>query len=333
MESSIKTRGGQTRRETSRENRNGECVQEESLQSGTKQSGGSAVEAASGLIREERCGNGAAWMILDNPKRRNPLSLEVLRELTVKLKSLAEDDTVRVIVLAGAHPAFSAGHDLAEMIDRPDPFYDELFGACCELMAAIREAPQPVIACVDGAAAAAGCQLVAACDLAVASDRSIFSTPGVRIGLFCSTPMVAVTRAVGRKRSMEMLMLGDPINAATALEWGLLNRVVPAEDLRSCVEELAAKLSRFCPETLEIGKRAFYAQVDMVENQAYEHTLDVMSANAAAPFAQEGMRAFLKKPMGGQAAPALSPPALSPLSPDPPPPAPPAPPPAPPDPS
>ena len=309
MESSIKTRGGQTRRETSRENRNGGCAQEESLPSEAKQSGGSAVEAAGGLLREERCGNGAAWIILDNPKRRNPLSLEVLRELTVNLKSLAEDDTVRVIVLAGAPPAFSAGHDLAEMIDRPDPFYDELFGACCELMTAIRETPQPVIACVDGAAAAAGCQLVAACDLAVASDRSIFSTPGVRIGLFCSTPMVAVTRAVGRKRSMEMLMLGDPINAATALEWGLLNRVVPAEDLRSCVEELAAKLSRFRPETLAIGKRAFYAQVDMVENQAYGHTLEVMSANAAAPFAQEGMRAFLKKPMGGQAPLAPPPPA------------------------
>ena len=246
-------------------------------------------------------------MFLDNPKRRNPLSLEVLRTLTAKLKSLAVDEEVRVIVLAGAHPAFSAGHDLAEMIDRPDPFYEELFGACCELMSAIREAPQPVIACVDGAATAAGCQLAAACDLAVASDRSIFSTPGVRIGLFCSTPMVPVTRAVGRKRSMEMLLLGEPIDAAAALRWGLINRVVPAEDLRSCVEELAAKLARFCPETLAIGKQAFYAQVDMTEPQAYERTLEVMSANAAAPFAQEGMRAFLEKRLAGQAAPAPPP--------------------------
>ena len=244
-----------------------------------------------GLVREERGTHGAAWVFLDNPKRRNPLSLEVLRTLTAKLKSLAADEEVRVIVLAGAHPAFSAGHDLAEMIDRPDPFYEELFGACCELMSAIREAPQPVIACVDGAATAAGCQLAAACDLAVASDRSVFSTPGVRIGLFCSTPMVAVTRAVGRKRSMEMLMLGETIDAATALSWGLINRVVPAADLRSCVEELAAKLACFHPETLAIGKRAFYAQVDMAEPQAYERTLEVMSANAAAPFAQEGMQA------------------------------------------
>ena len=261
-------------------------------------------EMSGALVREERGVHGAAWVFLDNPKRRNPLSLEVLHTLTAKLKSLAAEEEVRVIVLAGAHPAFSAGHDLAEMIDRPDPFYEELFGACCELMSAIRETPQPVIACVDGAATAAGCQLAAACDLAVASDRSIFSTPGVRIGLFCSTHMVPVTRAVGRKRSMEMLLLGEPIDAATALRWGLINRVVPAEDLRSCVEELAAKLARFSPETLAIGKQAFYAQVDMTEPQAYERTLEVMSANAAAPFAQEGMRAFLDKRLGGQAAPA-----------------------------
>ncbi len=253
------------------------------------------------LLQVERHDNGAVWVVLSNPRRRNPLSLDLMRQMTGQIAALSEDATVRVIVIAGSHPAFSAGHDLSEMVDRSEAFYDNLFGACCELMAAIREAPQPVIACVDGIATAAGCQLVAACDLAVASDRSRFATPGVRIGLFCSTPMVPITRAVGRKRSMEMLLTGTPIDASTALEWGLINRVVPAAEIRSCVAEIAETISSHCPETIAIGKRAFYAQIDLSEQQAYERTLRVMSDNAAAPFAQEGMRAFLDKRLPAQA--------------------------------
>ena len=247
------------------------------------------------LLLEERGPHGSAWIHLNEPRRRNPLSLEMLRSLIGRIQALAEDENVRVIVLAGGPPAFSAGHDISEMLDRPEDFYDDLFGTCCELMAAIQEAPQPVIACVDGIATAAGCQLAAACDLVVASDRSSFATPGVRIGLFCSTPMVPLTRAVGRKRSMEMLLLGEPINAQCAREWGLVNRVVPAEHLRKAVEELARGISSNCAESIAIGKRAFYMQIEMTEAQAYGSTLGVMSANAAAPFAQDGMRAFLER--------------------------------------
>ena len=252
------------------------------------------------LLLEERGPHGSAWIRLNEQRRRNPLGLEMLRSLIGRIQALAEDETVRVIVVAGGPPAFSAGHDISEMIDRPEDFYDDLFGTCCALMATIQEAPQPVIACVDGIATAAGCQLAAACDLVVASDRSSFATPGVKIGLFCSTPMVPLTRAVGRKRSMEMLLLGEPIDAQRAREWGLVNRVVPAEHLRKAVEELAEGISSHCAESIAIGKRAFYMQVEMTEAQAYENTLGVMSANAAAPFAQDGMRAFLERRLPSQ---------------------------------
>lgn len=257
--------------------------------------GAQSTRKGRSLLLEERGSHGSAWIHLNEQRRRNPLSLEMLRSLIARIRALAEDETTRVIVLAGGPPAFSAGHDISEMIDRPEDFYDELFGTCCELMAAIQEAPQPVIACVDGIATAAGCQLAAACDLVVASDRSSFATPGVKIGLFCSTPMVPLTRAVGRKRSMEMLLLGDPIDAQCALQWGLVNRVVPVEHLRGAVEELARGISSHCAESIAIGKRAFHTQIDMTEAQAYENTLGVMSANAAAPFAQDGMRAFLDR--------------------------------------
>lgn len=234
-------------------------------------------------------------VLLDNPARRNPLSLAVLRDLITAVGGFGADPAVRVIVISGTPPAFSAGHDLAEMVDRSDDFYDELFDVCCELMAVIRNVPQPVVAAVDGIATAAGCQVVAACDLVVATEGSRFATPGVRIGLFCSVPMVPLSRAVGRKRALEMLLTGDPIDAATAADWGLVNRVVPAGELQEAVADLAGRIGRFSAGVLAIGKRAFYEQLDRSEPAAYDYTRQVMAANAAMEDAQEGIGAFLQK--------------------------------------
>ena len=249
---------------------------------------------ATGHVRVSRSGH-VAHVVLDNPRRRNPLSLAVMRDLIGRLSELGADPTVRVIVIAGTGPAFSAGHDLSEMVDRPDGFYDELFAVCCQLMEVLRVVPQPVVAAVDGVATAAGCQVVAACDLAVATDRSRFATPGVRIGLFCSTPMVPLSRAVGRKRAMEMLLTGDPIDAATAADWGLVNKVVAPGELDAAVADLAERIGRSSPVVLSIGKRAFYDQLDRTEPEAYAHTRTVMAANAAMADAQEGIEAFLQK--------------------------------------
>ncbi|MCY3662719.1 MAG: enoyl-CoA hydratase [bacterium] len=249
---------------------------------------------ATGHVRVSRNGD-IGEVLLDNPARRNPLSLAVLRDLISAVTGFGADPAVRVIVVSGTPPAFSAGHDLAEMVDRPDDFYEELFDVCCELMASIRNVPQPVVAAVDGIATAAGCQVVAACDLVVATDRSRFATPGVRIGLFCSVPMVPLSRAIGRKRALEMLLTGDPVDAATAAEWGLVNRVVPAGELQEAVAELAGRIGRFSADVLAIGKRAFYEQLDRAEPEAYEYTRRVMAANAAMDDAQEGIGAFLEK--------------------------------------
>ncbi|MCE2532300.1 MAG: enoyl-CoA hydratase [Acidimicrobiia bacterium] len=249
---------------------------------------------ATGHVRVSRNGD-IGEVLLDNPARRNPLGLAVLRDLISALTGFSADPAVRVIVVSGTPPAFSAGHDLAEMVDRPDDFYEELFDVCCELMAAIRNVPQPVVAAVDGIATAAGCQVVAACDLVVATDRSRFATPGVRIGLFCSVPMVPLSRAIGRKRALEMLLTGDPIDAATAAEWGLVNKVVPAGELQEAVADLAGRIGRFSAGVLAIGKRAFYEQLDRAEPEAYDYTRQVMAANAAMDDAQEGIGAFLEK--------------------------------------
>ena len=245
-------------------------------------------------VRAQRNGD-VGEVLLDNPTRRNPLSLAVLRDLIAAVSAFGADPAVRVIVISGTPPAFSAGHDLAEMVDRSDDFYEELFDVCCELMAVIRDVPQPVVAAVDGVATAAGCQVVAACDLVVATEGSRFATPGVRIGLFCSVPMVPLSRAIGRKRALEMLLTGDPIDAATAADWGLVNRVVPAGELQEAVADLAGRVARFSAGVLAIGKRAFYEQLDRAEPEAYDYTRQVMSANAAMDDAQEGIGAFLQK--------------------------------------
>ncbi|HEX4492322.1 MAG TPA: enoyl-CoA hydratase [Acidimicrobiia bacterium] len=236
-----------------------------------------------------------ARVTLDRPERRNALSLSVMRDLLDALRKIGDDDAIAAVVIAGAGPAFSAGHDLSEMVDRADEFYAELFATCVELMTTVHEIPQPVIARVHGMATAAGCQLVAACDLAVASTDARFATPGVNIGLFCSTPMVPLVRAIGRKRALEMLLTGDPIDAATAADWDLVNRVVAPAELDATVDALAARITRSSATVVGIGKRAFYAQDGLVEADAYGVTAPVMSANAALPDAREGITAFLEK--------------------------------------
>ncbi|MEO6725399.1 MAG: enoyl-CoA hydratase [Blastocatellia bacterium] len=236
-----------------------------------------------------------ARITLNRPERRNALSLALMRELTSALRGLSESREVGAVILAASGKVFSSGHDLGEMRGRSINNYRQLFDACVELMTAIQRIPQLVIAEVQGMATAAGCQLVATCDLAVAAETAKFATPGVRIGLFCSTPMVALTRAIGRKRALEMLMTGAPIDAATAAEWGLINRVVPADQLRSATEKLASQITEASPLVLGIGKQAFYTQIDMDQAKAYDYTKEVMSLNAMAEDAQEGIGAFLEK--------------------------------------
>jgi enoyl-CoA hydratase/carnithine racemase len=237
----------------------------------------------------------AARVVLNRPERRNALSLALMQELVQVLDELRADESVRAIVIEGAGAAFSAGHDLSEMVGRDIAFYQELFDVCTVLMETVHRVPQPVIAKIDGVATAAGCQLVAACDLAVASEEARFATPGVKIGLFCSTPMVPVSRAVGRKRALELLLTGEPIDARTALEWGLVNRVVPAADLDAAVAELVDRVAASSPFVVALGKEAFYAQVDLDEHRAYDLTKAVMAMNATAADAQEGFCAFLEK--------------------------------------
>jgi enoyl-CoA hydratase/carnithine racemase len=218
-----------------------------------------------------------------------------MRELAAALASLGEDPEVRVVVLAGRGPAFCAGHDLSELVGLELEEYRQVFELCGALMNAIHELPQPVIARVHGMATAAGCQLVAACDLVVASSEARFATPGVKIGLFCTTPMVEVTRTIGRKRALEMLLTGTPIDAETAAAWGLVNTVVAPDELDAATDELAQRIASASSLTVGIGKRAFYRQIDLGLDAAYEICQDVMSENATADDAQEGMSAFLEK--------------------------------------
>ena len=236
-----------------------------------------------------------AVVTLNRPERRNALSLDLMRELMAALRTLAADGQARVVILRSTGPVFSAGHDLGELVGRDEAAYGAIFDACVELMETIQRIPQPVIAEVAGLATAAGCQLVATCDLAIAAEEARFATPGVKIGLFCSTPMVALSRAIGRKRALQMLLTGQPIDAATAAEWGLVNQVVPAADLAATTRMLAAQIAEASGYTVKLGKQAFYRQIDLPQPEAYRYTRDVMVTNTQAPDAQEGMTAFLEK--------------------------------------
>jgi enoyl-CoA hydratase/carnithine racemase len=232
---------------------------------------------------------------MNRPKKYNALSLDHMRELISCLKAIGEDRESSIVVLRGNGPGFCAGHDLSEMIGRDPAFYRHVFDVCCELMETIQAIPQPVIAQVHGIATAAGCQLAATCDLVVASEDARFATPGVKIGLFCSTPMVALSRAVGQKKSMEMLLTGEFVSAEEALAEGLVNKVVPAEELEAEARKLAEKIAEASPLVVGVGKQAFYRQLEMPTEQAYAYTREVMSFNATFADAQEGMCAFLEK--------------------------------------
>lgn len=236
-----------------------------------------------------------AVLTLNRPERRNALSLELMRALAGALDGIAADSAVRAVILAAAGKVFCSGHDLAELRSADLAAARRLFETCTRLMERIQSIPQPVIAEVQGLATAAGCQLVAACDLAVAAAEAGFATPGVRIGLFCATPMVALTRAIGRKRAMEMLLTGRLVDAATAEHWGLVNRVVPAAELRRQTRLLASSISQASAFTIGLGKQAFYAQIDLDQPGAYAYATEVISANTLAEDAREGIAAFLEK--------------------------------------
>jgi enoyl-CoA hydratase/carnithine racemase len=239
--------------------------------------------------------DGVVRLTLNRPEKRNALTHEVLSRMDSALYRATLHDDARVVVIAATGSVFCSGHDLAELVDREEEDYREVFVACTRFMKRLREIPQPVVARVQGPALAAGCQLVASCDLAVASETATFSTPGVKIGLFCTTPMVPLVRAIPPKPALEMLLTGEPISADRALELGLVNRVVPEAQLDAAVKQYTDAILAASPLTIRIGKEAFYEHIHLDENHAYEKATVVMAHNAALKDAQEGMTAFLQK--------------------------------------
>ncbi len=252
------------------------------------------LPTATSALKVERS-DGVVRLTLDRPDRRNALSRALLTQLDETLEALGNEAEARVVVLAANGPAFCAGHDLSEMVGQSETEYRELFSFCSSVMLRLRRLPQPVIARVHGLATAAGCQLVAACDLAVASENTTFATPGVKIGLFCTTPMVPLVRTIPPRMALEMLLTGKPISAARALQIGLVNRVVPAAELDAAVEEYVQAILASSPAIIRLGKAAFYDQLNLDEDAAYERACEVMTDNALQHDAQEGMQAFLQK--------------------------------------
>ena len=238
-----------------------------------------------------------AWLVLNRPEVRNPLSLEMIHAIERALDDIGGDDSVSVLILRANGPAFSAGHDLGEMTRKQQNPGElrEIFTACNKMMLKLHELPQPVIAQVQGVATAAGCQLVAACDLAVAETGARFATPGVKIGLFCSTPMVPLVRVIGRRRAMEMLLSGRFVSAEEALGFGLVNRVVAPEKLHAATRDWALELAQASPFVLAFGKKTFYSQIDLDEKSAYEYARGAIAMNCLDEDAVEGMNAFVKK--------------------------------------
>lgn len=252
------------------------------------------------LLRQDRAG--VAELTLNRPAARHALSGALIAALQAEIDAIATDRAIRAVIIAAAPgPVFCAGHDLREVTalraepDRGRAAFADLLGRCAALMQAIVHLPQPVIAAVEGLATAAGCQLVASCDLAIAGEEASFCTPGVHIGLFCSTPMVALSRNLAPKHAMEMLLTGETVDAATALRFGLVNRVVPAAELSAETGRLAATIAAKSPATLKIGKEAFYRQVEMDLDAAYAYTAGVMVDNMLIRDAEEGIGAFIEK--------------------------------------
>jgi len=245
------------------------------------------------LMVENRAG--VVSLTLNRPEKRNALSCDLLRRLEEALGEIGDDPSARVVVLGSRGPVFCSGHDLGEMTGRSESEYRDLFTACTRVMLTLHRLPQPVIARVQGTATAAGCQLVAACDLAVATPEATFATPGVKIGLFCTTPMVPLVRAIPDKPAMEMLLTGEPIAAERALALGLVNRVVPADQLDAAIGRIAETILAMSPLAIRMGKEAFYALRDLDEPAAYRRATEVMVENALRSDAQEGIAAFLQK--------------------------------------
>ena len=229
------------------------------------------------------------------PEKRNALSLQMMEEITRSLQSIGNCPEVRAVILAAEGNVFSAGHFLDEMMDKDLSSQRHIFNTCVTMMDTVQKIPQPVIAEVPGVATAAGCQLVATCDLAVASEKACFATPGVKIGLFCTTPMVALARGIGRKRALEMLFTGELIDATTACKWGLINKVVPAKQLHESTESLGRKIAEASSFVVALGKQAFYTQIDLDQGKAYDYAKEVMSMNTLAADGQEGISSFLQK--------------------------------------
>ncbi len=244
------------------------------------------------LIESDR---GIVRLTLNRPEKRNALSTELLNRLEQAIETIADDTSSRVVVLGVRGPVFCSGHDLREMVGRSEDEYRELFALCSRMMLGLRRLPQPVIARVQGVATAAGCQLVAACDLAVAGDEATFATPGVKIGLFCTTPMVPLVRAIPAKPAMEMLLTGEPITARRALDLGLVNRVVPNVDLDLEIKSLTDTILAMSPLVIRTGKKAFYETQRLDEPDAYDRAVPIMTENALYHDAQEGISAFLEK--------------------------------------
>lgn len=260
-----------------------------------------APAPAAAAILREHLADGVLRLTLDHAERRNALSEAMMAALQAALDRAAADPAVRVVVIGHAGPAFSAGHDLKELTarrgdaDRGRAYFETVMKTCARLMTSVVRLPKPVIAEISGLATAAGCQLVASCDLAVAGEGARFATPGVHIGLFCSTPMVALSRNLAPKHAMEMLLTGETVDAATALRLGLVNRVVPAAELSAETGRLAATIAAKSPATLKIGKEAFYRQVEMDLDAAYAYTAGVMVDNMLIRDAEEGIGAFIEK--------------------------------------
>jgi enoyl-CoA hydratase/carnithine racemase len=259
-----------------------------------------AATPQSPILLRERVGS-IAVLTLNRPAARNSLSEGLIAELHTALKEIRDDNSVRALVIAANGPAFSAGHDMKELTarrsdaDRGRAYFAEIMNACSAMMQAIVHLPKPVVAAVQGVATAAGCQLVASCDLAVASEAASFATPGVDIGLFCSTPMVALSRNVPRKQAMEMLLTGEPVDAATAQRLGLVNRVVAPDTEREVAIALAQKVALKSAYTVKLGKEAFYRQAEMNLADAYRYAAEVMTENMMARDAEEGIGAFIEK--------------------------------------
>ncbi|GAC1450618.1 MAG: enoyl-CoA hydratase [Isosphaeraceae bacterium] len=253
------------------------------------------AQGARTLLVKREADGAVVRLTLNRPESRNALSRALLERLGEAISEVAADARARVVVLGANGSAFCSGHDLRELTGRSEDEYRDLFRACSHVMLGLRRLPQPVIACVQGVATAAGCQLVAACDLAVAAREATFATPGVKIGLFCTTPMVPLVRAIPSKAALEMLLTGAPITAERARELGLLNRVVPAVELDAAVGALVQSLLVSSPMVLGLGKRAFHDLADLPEEEAYRRAVEVMTGNATRPDAQEGIAAFLQK--------------------------------------